>query len=562
MAVDYHKRPHGQSGVAGDAQRCGKPTSAARREWRAATGIGLVTGALLCLAYPSTGWWPLAIGGWVPLLYWIEVRQPRWQLALLAGWVAGVVLHAVVYAFLAFTAVEMSSMPWAAGYGLVGLHAAAMALHQGLFAAVTAWTRRSGCPLALRAAQVAVTIAVCEFALPWLFRWYVANAFFRTPLWMQAADLVGVIGVSALALAVAQLVAMALARRSMRPAVGAAVVAAAWAGYGALRMHQVAAHPATGTWRAALVQQNATLGEKKAIAAEKRVTVLDRLLEMSEDALRQGRLADRDALIWPEGAFPFFWVPDEVGPAAPKIKTKANHWLLRSKERVIAWSRRLPMPLLLGTLRRFDPLWVQEARNSAIVLDRGRQTFAYDKQILLAFGEYLPGTRWFPALKEAIPGVSNFDEGTTSGLVQLGRGKVLVNICYEALFAEFLRDEAGDAQVLVNLTNDVWFGPQPAPDLHLMVQQARAVELRRPLVRSTVSGVSAYIDAAGVFQSETQVGRAETVLVDVPLRDLASPYRLWGDVPLWLTTVGCAAWLARLGWRRRRAPLPSAALAP
>ncbi len=513
--------------------------------------MGLATGLVLSLAYPTVGWWPLAIVGWVPLLLWLELAKPRWQLALLAGWTAGFVLHAIVYQFLAFTAVEMSAMPWVAGYALVGLHAAGMGVHQAAFAAAVAWTGRDRKSAPRRAAEVALLMAVAEFALPWLFRWYVGSAFFRAPLWMQAADVVGVIGVSALSLAVAQLVARAVAARAWRPIGWAALVVAAWAGYGALRMHQVNSHPVQGVWRAAMVQQNATLAEKKALAAEKRITALDRLIEMTESAARQGQLRDRDVVIWPEGAFPFFWVVDDVSPTAPKIKTKANHWLLSSKKRVVALSQRMTMPLLLGTLRRFDPLWRQEARNSAIVLDGGRQTFEYDKQILLAFGEYLPGTRWFPALKEAIAGVSNFDEGSTSGLVQLGKAKVLVNICYEALFSQFLRDEAGDAQVLLNLTNDVWFGPQPAPDLHLMVQQARAVELRRPLVRSTVSGVSAYIDALGAFQSETQVGKAETVLVDVPLRDVGSLYRLWGDVPMWLATLGCCAWLGILARRRR-----------
>ncbi len=514
--------------------------------------VGAVCGLILSLAYPAVGWWPLAVAGWIPMLVWIERSRPRWPLALLAGWVAGVVLHAIVYQFLAFTAVEMSAMPWAAGYALVGIHAAAMALHQGAFAAAAAWTRRDGVSVLRRAGEVALLMAVAEFALPWLFRWYVGSAFFRAPLWIQAADVIGVIGVSALALAVAQLAALAIAGRSWRPAAWALAVAVAWTGYGALRMQQVQAEPVTATWRAALVQQNATLAEKKALAAEKRITVLDRLIEMTEAAEKQGQLRDRQVVIWPEGAFPFFWVVDDVSANATKIKTKANHWLLGAKKRVIALSERMQVPLLLGTLRRFDPLWVQEARNSAIVLERGRQTFAYDKQILLAFGEYLPGTRLFPALKEAIPGVSNFDEGSTNGLVQLGSAKVLVNICYEALFSQFLRDEAADAQVLLNLTNDVWFGPQPAPDLHLMVQQARAVELRRPLVRSTVSGVSAYIDAAGVFQSETQVGKAETIRVDVPLRELGSPYRLWGDLPLWIATIGCVAWLIALGRVRRR----------
>ena len=517
---------------------------------RAAIVVGVVTGLLLCLAYPPLGWYAFAVLGYVPLLAWLELAQPSWRRGLLAGWVAGLVLHAIVYKFLAFTVVEMSGMPWAVGWGLVLLHAAGMALHQGLFAALTAWTRRDVGVL-LRSAEIAALFALCEFLPPWLFRWYLGNAFFRAPLWIQASDIIGVIGVSALAIAVAYLIACAWIRKQKLPLIFAVALAMVWAGYGAVRLHQIESQVPTATWRAAMVQQNATLAEKKALAAERRVVVLDRLIAMSTSAQASGRLQDVDVLIWPEGAFPFFWVSDDVGPKAPKVRTKANQWLLNSKRRVLEFGAKLPMPLLMGTLRRFDPVWKQEARNSAIVIDHGVQNWGYDKQILLAFGEYLPGTGLFPALKEAIPGVSNFDEGTTSGLVQLGRAKVLVNICYEALFSQFLLDQAKDAQVLVNLTNDVWFGPQPAADLHLMVQHARAVELRRPLVRSTVSGVSAYVDAAGIFRNETQVGKAETVVIDVLLADLVSPYRWWGDAPLWLLSLGTLAALMVFGWRRR-----------
>ncbi len=519
---------------------------------RAAVGIGLISGSLVSLAYPSCGWWVLALVGYVPLLRWLQAAQPTWRRALLAGWSAGLVLHMVAYAFLAFTCQEMSGMPAALGWLLVAVHAAAMALHQGLFAVAVAWSNRQGVGALRRAGEVALILAVCEFLPPWLFRWYLGSAFFRAPVLVQAADIVGTIGVSALAIAVASLLARAWSVRSWQPLGLAGMVVALWASYGALRIYQVDHASATGTWRAVVVQQNATLAEKKALDAPHRLPALDRLEAMTLQAKRDGKLATADAVIWPEGAFPFFWVPDDVTPVAGvRVPTKANRVLLRTKKRVLDLANQLPVPLLMGTLRRFDPMWRQEARNSAIVVDRSGVKWVYDKQILLAFGEYLPGTRLLPQFKEAIPGVSNFDEGTTSGLVQLGKAKVLVNICYEALFSDFMRSEAQDAQVLINLTNDVWFGPPPAPDLHLMVQHARAVELRRPLVRSTVNGISAVVDAAGRFTAEAGHGVQQNLEVAVPLADIGSPYRLWGDAPLWLLSLLAVVGGALLHRRRK-----------
>ncbi len=522
-----------------------RPRPAAWRGW----AFGLASGVLLWAAYPSLGWWPLVWLGYGPLLGWIEADRPSWRRAFGAGWLAGTVLHGGVFAFLAYTLREMSGLPYLVGWVVVVLHAAAMGLHQALFAALVAATAVPGRRALPRAGQTALLLAVCEFALPWLFRWYLGNVLFRQPLWMQLADVVGVIGVSAAAVAVTSLLVRAWLDRNWRPLGLALGLLASWAGYGAMRLAQVDAAPATGQFAAVMVQHNATLEEKRAKQAAQRWPMLDRLEQLTKQAEAAGQLRNADAVIWPEGAYPLFWVADDVRPTAAKQPTKASKAALQGKARLLAFAQSLPVPLLTGSLRHRDPLWRDPGHNSALVLGSDGERWTYDKRILLAFGEYLPGTGLFPQLKGAIEGISEFAPGATSGLVQLGRAQVLVNICYEALFSEFLRSELGDAQVLVNLTNDLWFGPPPAGELHLMVQQARAVELRRPLLRSTVSGITAWTDAAGRFLGETRVGEATAVRAEVKLADLSSPYRLWGDLPLWLATLSCVAWL---GWQRRK----------
>jgi apolipoprotein N-acyltransferase len=141
--------------------------------------------------------------------------------------------------------------------------------------------------------------------------------------------------------------------------------------------------------------------------------------------------------------------------------------------------------------------------------------------------------------------------GVTSGLVEVDGVRLLVNICYEALFGDFLRTEGKTADVLVNLTNDVWFGPPPAGELHLMVQQARPIELRRPLLRSTTTGVSACFDANGRILQRTPSFQEATLRCDAQVKDLDSPYRWWGDLPMWGLTLAAAV-LALLGRRHQR----------
>jgi apolipoprotein N-acyltransferase len=448
----------------------------------------------------------------------------------------------------------MSGFPWVLAVAVHLLFSVAMGVHQALFA----WLVRRTQPVAQRAPwhaigwalALATLYAAIEFVVPYLFPWFLGNAFYTTGVWIQAADVLGIAGVSLLAMACNVLIALGLVDARLRkPATMAlAVLLVAWSGYGFLRLHQIEGVTPRRIFRAVLVQADATLQEKLG-AGRARLPMLDRHEQMTRALDRR----DVDLIVWPEGSLPFFWIVDHVGPdGAPEgTRTKANPLLVQAKRRTLDLVKFLDRPLLFGSLRRLDRLWEQEARNSAFLVRPDGQEWVYDKRILLPFGEYLPGSTLIPALKESIPGVSHMDSGTTSGLIDVAGTRLLVNICYEALFPAFLRAEGSDADVIANLTNDIWFGPLPAPELHLMVQQARAVELRRPLLRSTVTGITAMVDALGVIQGRTTLHEQAVRRFDVPVRDLASPYRLWGDAPMWLLTLLAAAW----SWWRIRRPV-------
>lgn len=521
---------------------------------------GVLTAFLGIAAYPPWDLWPLALVAYLPLLAWLLRDRPMPREAAQVGLVAGTLLHLSVYTFLVFTMKAMSGFGAPLAWGIHLIYALAMGLHQALFAwCAQLLTQRalttSGAALRW-AGLVALLYGAIEFSVPFLFPWHLGNAFFRVPIFMQTADIVGVCGVSILTMAFTALLAQALVQPTMRAKMGVAagLLLGLWLGYGALRLQQVQAAPVRKVLHTALVQANATIAEKL-VEGKKRLPMLDRAIDLTRALDRH----DLDLVIWPEGALPFFYPTDAVGEGAKAEAgqpTRAPRILRDTKKRVLDLVREIDRPILFGTLRRPDRMWIQEVRNSAILAwPDGRSQF-YDKRILLPFGEYLPGTSLFPSLKEAIPGVSNMDPGEVSGLMKIGEVKLLTNICYEALFPAFLRREAGDADLLVNLTNDIWFGPDPAPTLHLMVQQARAVELRRPLLRSTVTGITVHVDAAGAMHEPTPLFEATTRRYDAQVRDIGSPYRWWGDGPMWLLSGLCAAFVA-LTWRRRRSVLPA-----
>jgi apolipoprotein N-acyltransferase len=175
----------------------------------------------------------------------------------------------------------------------------------------------------------------------------------------------------------------------------------------------------------------------------------------------------------------------------------------------------------------------------------------YDKQALLAFGEYLPLGETFPILYEWSPNTGAFTPGKSFESLPLGERKVSAHICYEDVLPSFVNTlvRQGDADLLVNLTNDAWYGDTTEPWIHLALATFRAIEHRRFLVRSTNSGVSAFIDPGGRVLSHTQPFEKTTLSHEVAyLHPERTPYELYGDVPWWT----CAVVLGFLCLRPRR----------
>ena len=124
----------------------------------------------------------------------------------------------------------------------------------------------------------------------------------------------------------------------------------------------------------------------------------------------------------------------------------------------------------------------------------------YLKSHLLAFGEYIPGSDTFPQLNNLFPAVANFIRGQGPEVQGIDDIQIGPQICYESLFPEYSNQLARlGADLIVNVTNDSWYGPYSEPYQHLYMTLARAIETRRPLVRSTNTGISTVILADGTI---------------------------------------------------------------
>lgn len=190
--------------------------------------------------------------------------------------------------------------------------------------------------------------------------------------------------------------------------------------------------------------------------------------------------------------------------------------------------------------------------NSAILLDEaGRVQGMYDKTYLLAFGEYIPGANYAPWVYDMIPEASEFTPGHEVKTFDFRGHSLGVMICYEDIIPAFGRKLAREnPDVIINITNDAWFGKTSEPYLHLALATFRAVETRKWLLRSTNTGVSVFVDATGEIVSQTSIYEAETLAHEVPMmKGGPTLYVMIGDVVGYAGLAGILVlwWLSRRG---------------
>jgi len=186
------------------------------------------------------------------------------------------------------------------------------------------------------------------------------------------------------------------------------------------------------------------------------------------------------------------------------------------------------------------------------VLGLGRERSAYFKRHLVPFGEYLPLRPLLGSLLEfmQIP-QGDFRSGPQQQRpLPLAGTKVGVTICYEVVFAREVRAALPEAGLLVNVSNDAWFGDSIGPQQHLEIARMRALETGRYLIRATNTGISAIIGPRGEVIARSTQFAVDTLHGEVTPLTGATPYVRYGDAPV-LALAGLAVVVAGLRRRRR-----------
>jgi apolipoprotein N-acyltransferase len=508
--------------------------------WLAYTGA-LLSGLLYWLAFGGMDVWPLALVAWVPLL--VSLHRQTARRATLLGWLTGITMNFAGFFWLQKMLATFGGFPAPVCLFFVlvvcGYQGGRMALLGWLYGRASA--RGWPAPVVFAAAFVA-----SELVYPLLFPWYFAATVHQVPVLTQVAELGGPILVG-LVLVAANLALseLLLARAERRTPVratlasGSVTVLLACA-YGAARIGAVdAAAQAAPTATVGVVQANMGLMEKRTSPDEG----LFRHLHLSRKLEQEHQV---DFLVWSETS------------AMRAVRDETYRQELRE-----GVARRIGAPAIFGAVifRHVADARSYVLYNAAVSSDaEGVIQSRYDKEYLLTFGEYLPFGETFPVLYSWSPNSGHFSPGVRlDPLVLEVRGEahpVTALICYEDILPRFTNDAVryGNPELLVNITNDAWFGDTIEPWQHLALAQFRAIEHRRYLVRGTNSGVSAVVDPVGRVISHSGTFREEALSAPIHWMRQHTVYERLGDWP-WLL-VSLAAFGA--AFRKRSEAFPPA----
>jgi apolipoprotein N-acyltransferase len=352
---------------------------------------------------------------------------------------------------------------------------------------------------------------------------------------IQSVDLCGVYGLSFLLVLVNATLAdtvPVLARRTLStlPWKGIAVAAILFAanfGYGYLRLEQDL-DGRERTLSVALVQGNIDQSVKWDPANQQNTITTYRNLSLDAD-----RQQKTDLLVWPESATPFYF--QDGGPLSDAVVATArtaDAWLLFGSPAFEFVNRR--------------PRYL----NSAFLLsDDGQLLGRSDKVHLVPFGEYVPLGKYLPFIDKLVVGIGDFSPGTISPLPMNG-AEVGVLVCYEAIFPELAREWVRQgSDLLVNITNDAWFGRSSAPYQHLAMTRFRAIENRIWIARAANTGISAFIAPSGRITAQSPIFKTLYLQGEVGLGARPTLYTRFGDVFPALSLLLSVVWLVKT--RRR-----------
>ena len=480
--------------------------------------LPVLTGLLLVVSFPRAHQGYLAWVAFVPLIVFVSRSKTALQAfggGLLAAAVELFALLIWIPAVLENYGGLSAPLAWTA-YGLMVL---LLACYPAVVCAATKRLMITGGNsflLLLPALWTLMEYAQTLFpfgGFPWLQAGYSQAGYL--PI-MQMADITGVYGITFLILAANTTVAFCVLQRrriaTFLPMLTVFVLIGACLRYGDDSLRRWGnMHPG---FRAAMLQGNLSADDADGEIVEKIRSGYPRMA----DSIR----TNVDLLILPESPTPIFFQDDDA-----------------YRQTLSRLAARYPLGLVFNNINRGHVGGETRYFNSAFFMDRnGTLKGIYDKIHLVPFGEYLPLKGLFFFAKTISKDVGGFSAGGDYRIVDLETHPSNAVICFEAVFPDLVRRFAvKGSRLIINLTNDAWYGKSAAPYQHLAIARFRAVENRRYLLRAANSGISAVVEPTGRIQASTGIFQEAVCEGSFAFLEETTFYTRYGDLFVFLCAI-------------------------
>lgn len=433
--------------------------------------LAALSGLLQVLVFPSFSFGLLAPVAVAPLLVAV-VRADTWKQRFLLGWLSGAIFWGGACYWIFFVMRDYAYLATPAAAAIYVAFLAAKGLHLAVFSVVAAPLMRRAYALpAVAAWWVAVEGTHQYLGFTWL---HLGNAAASMSVLAPLAPLAGVYGPSFVLAALNAAFALTLLKQPRSRLYGLAALPL-------LLLLPALPEDETGDRTVRLLQPN--LHPDEVIDGWDRRESEAHMRRMFE--LSAAPDTELDLLVWPEYSAPLYYFDSP-----------------RDRQIVETLARTIETPFVFNTISFTEVDGARRPMNSAVVLDSdGRQVARYSKRFLVPFGEFVP---WpFSLIIDKITlAAGDFYPGRDATVAEVEGRKIGVYICYENVFARGVREfVANGAEVLVNVSNDAWYGSTSARYQHLLIARMRAIENRRYILRSTADGVTTVINRAGQIQT-------------------------------------------------------------
>jgi apolipoprotein N-acyltransferase len=471
--------------------------------------LALLSGFLLTASFPPSPFSFLAWVALVPLLKSLDQAAPSSALRL--GFIAGFAYSMTLVYWVVIVMGHYGNLPLTVSVSILILFSLYLCIYPALFAWGYTLVGRSFLG-SFKAAGLWVALEYVRATILTGFPWCLLGhtQYLNLPA-IQVADLVGAYGTSFVIVLANTLVYGLVLERNFRrwkwesPLV--LLTLALTFGYGYYRMADSWA--SQETLKVAIAQGNIDQSIKWNPAYQ------EKTIQIYRDLTLQSRPFGPDLVVWPETAVPLFFQNGE--PLAQSVLQTARD---------------------AGTYVIFgSPAYKKENGNlsffnRAYLISPGAEVLGfYDKVHLVPFGEYVPMKRFLPFVQRLVASAGDFLPGSRVAPLKFPKASAGVLICFESIFPELARAMTQNgATLLVNLTNDAWYGKSSAPYQHFSMAVFRAVENRRPLVRAANTGISAFILPSGKIVEQSDLFTRVLLTKTIPLpRSGLTLYTRHGD---------------------------------